>query len=123
MKRLAITSLLGLAVVGLIAFVWLWSPFAPSIIVIRNIGDRPADLGLTDADASPVVWSGTLAPDRRKTVVVWFKNEGAPEIRCRDSLSRSSEAFDYVTPHTAIFGEIAVNGCADIAIKTGVDPF
>ena len=69
-----------------------------------------------------MIWSGNLGPGRRKIVVVWFQNEGSPEIRCRDKFSRSSEEFDYVTPHTAIFGEIAVNGCDDIAISTRIDP-
>ncbi len=122
MKRLAIASALGAAIVFLIVVVWLWSPFAPSVLVIRNAGNAPANLVLTDANSSPVVWSGNLGPGRRKTVVVWFQNEGSPEIRCSDSLSRSVEAFDYVTPHAAIFGEIAVNGCDDIAINTRIDP-
>lgn len=122
MKRLAITSVLGVAVVLLIGLAWLWSPFAPSILVIRNVGNSSADLVLTDARSSPLIWSGTLDPHRRKTVVVWFKDEGVPEIRCSDAKSGNSEGLDYVTPGIAIFGEIAVNGCDDIAVRTRIDP-
>lgn len=122
MNRLAITSALGVVVVLFVGLVWLWSPFAPSILVIRNVGNSAAELVLSDASSSPTIWSGRLAPDRRKLVVVWFKDEGVPEIRCSDARSRSSEGLDYVTPGIAIFGEIVVNGCDDIAVRTRIDP-
>ena len=122
MNRLAITSVIGVVVVLFAGLVWLWSPFAPSILVIRNVGNSPAQLVLSDASSSPIIWSGTLDPHRRKLVVVWFKDEGVPEIRCGDAKSRSSEGPDYVTPGIAIFGEIVVNGCNDIAVRTRIDP-
>ena len=122
MNRLAITSVIGVVVVLFAGLVWLWSPFAPSILVIRNVGNSPAQLVLSDASSSPIIWSGTLDPHRRKLVVVWFKDEGVPEIRCGDAKSRNSEGLDYVTPGIAIFGEIVVNGCDDIAVRTRIDP-
>lgn len=122
MKRLAVAAIPGAAVVGLLVVAWLWSPFAPSVVVIRNVGDRPADIVLTDARSSPLIWSDELAPGGRKTVVVWFRDEGVPEIRCSDARSRNSKGLDYVTPHTAIFGEIAVNGCDHIAVEIRIDP-
>jgi len=121
-NRLAITSVIGVVVVLFAGLVWLWSPFAPSILVIRNVGNSPAQLVLSDASSSPIIWSGTLDPHRRKLVVVWFKDEGVPEIRCGDAKSRNSEGLDYVTPGIAIFSEIAVNGCDDIAVRTRIDP-
>lgn len=122
MKRWVIAAALGAAVVSLLVVVWLWSPFAPSIIIIRNVGDHPADLVLTDAGSGPPRWSGNLGPGRRKVVVIWFQNEGVPEIRCRDAVSRNSEGLDYITPHIAIFGEIAVNSCDHIAVNLRIDP-
>jgi hypothetical protein len=121
-NRLAITSVIGVVVVLFAGLVWLWSPFAPSILVIRNVGNSPAQLVLSDASSSPIIGSGTLDPHRRKLVVVWFKDEGVPEIRCGDAKSRNSEGLDYVTPGIAIFGEIVVNGCDEIAVRTRIDP-
>lgn len=55
-------------------------------------------------------------------MVAWFKDEGVPEIRCSDAMSRNSEGLEYVTPGMAIAGEIVVNGCDDITVSTRFDP-
>lgn len=106
------------AVVGFILLVvaaaFLWGPFAPSMIVIRNVGDQPAQLVLTDADHATRVWSGRLSPGRRKTVIVWFKHEGSPQLRCRDQTSSNVAGLEYVTGYMQINTTITIAGCDHI---------
>ena len=106
----AVTGFVGLLVAG--AFIW--ELIAPSVIVIRNVGDQPAQLVLTDADHTTQVWSGRLDPDRRKRVIVWFKDEGSPELRCRDRISSNKAKLSYVTGHAPISADITIAGCNHI---------
>ena len=115
MKQLL--SLIAIAmgcIVLVIAAAFVWGPFAPSVIVIRNVGDQPAQLVLTDADHITRVWSGTLSPGHRKTVIVWFKHEGGPELRCRDRTSSNTAKLEYVTGYMQIRADIRIAGCDHI---------
>lgn len=112
-----------LAVVGIIVFLivaWFaWQVFGPSRIVIRNVGDQSAQLVLTDADRTAEVWSGQLDPGRRKMVTVWFRGEGAPELRCRDRTSSNTANLGYVTGHMPMSADIEIAGCANVATTAG----
>ena len=113
MKRwIAVAAVTG--TVLLISAGLLWPIFGPSVIVIRNIGDQSARLALTDADHSAQVWSGTLNPGRRKTVMVWFKYEGGPELRCRDQTSSNTAQLEYVTGFMPINADVEIAGCNHI---------
>lgn len=96
-----------------------WQLFGPSVVVMRNVGDQSAQLVLTDADRIAHVWSGQLEPGRRKTVVVWFKGEGAPDLRCRDRTSSKTANLGYVTGHMALSADIEIAGCANV--ETTID--
>lgn len=106
----------AVAVVSMLAVAsgFLWDIFGPSVIHLRNVGDRPVSLVLTDADHSTQVWSGELAPGRRRTVFVWFRHEGSPELRCRDQASSGVAPLGYVTGHMPMRGEVRIDGCDSI---------
>ncbi len=93
------------------AAIFLWGIFGPSVIRLQNVGDEPAWLILTDADHATRVWSGELRPNGRKTIMVWFRHEGSPELRCRDHTSSTEAPLGYVTSHMPINAEIAISGC------------
>ena len=106
------------AAMGIIVFAagaWLtWQLFGPSVVVMRNVGDQSAQLVLTDSDRIAHVWSGQLEPGRRKTVIVWFKGEGAPELRCRDRTSSHAANLGYVTGPMALSADIEIAGCTNV---------
>ncbi len=111
MKRFfTVAAAIGIALV-LISALLLWPILGPSVVVIRNVGNQPAQLVLTDADHSTQVWSGNLNPGHRKTVMVWFKHEGSPELRCRDQTSTNTARLDYVTGLMPIHAEVEIAGC------------
>ena len=115
MKTVIVAVAAAAAVVTLaIVSGFLWDVFGPSAIHLRNVGDRRVSLVLTDGDRSTRVWSGDLAPDRQKTVFVWFKHEGGPELRRRDQVSSQAARLGYVTGHMPIRGEIKIDGCDSI---------
>jgi hypothetical protein len=102
------------SVVLLVTAALVWGPFAHSVIVIRNIGDKPAQLVLTDADHITRVWSGTLKPRGRKTVIVWFEHEGSPELRCHDQTSSGATGLQYVSGYMQTNAKITIAGCDHI---------
>ncbi len=108
----------GAVAAGIILFLmsaWLaWQAFGPSVVVMRNVGDQPAQLVLTDADQTAQVWTGQLEPGRWKTVIVWFKGDGAPEVRCRDQTASNTANLGYVTQHLSIGAHIKINSCANV---------
>ena len=106
----------AVAAVAMLAVVsgFLWAIFGPSVIHLRNVGDRPVSLVLTDADHSTQVWSGDLAPGRRRTVFVWFRREGSPALRCREQASSEAAPLGYVTRHFPMRGEVRIDGCDSI---------
>jgi hypothetical protein len=106
----AVMGFIGLAIAAAVV----WGPFAPSVVVLRNIGVQPAQLVLTDADHSTRVWSGTLGPGGRKTVIVWFKHEGSPELRCRDQISSNATGLEYVSGYMQTNANITIAGCEHI---------
>ena len=115
MKRLLVAIAAATGIVAFLICAWFgWELFGPSVITIRNVGDHPARLVLTDADQSTEMWSGELAPGRRRTVMVWFRHEGSPELRCRDQASRQTAPLGYVTSHMPMRGEVRIDGCDNI---------
>lgn len=113
---LRILGMLGLAAVAYVAW-FAWGIFGPSTIVIENTGRQAAALVLTDAEPTISVWSGELKPGARKRVMVWFKHEGAPEIRCRDEASAGVRSFGYVTSYMPMDAHITIAGCDRIDVK------
>ena len=111
MKRfITVAAAIAITLV-LISALLLWPIFGPSVILIRNVGNQQAQVVLTDADHSTLVWSGKLDPGDRKTVRVWFKHEGGPELRCRDQISTNTAQLDYVTGLMPINAEVEIAGC------------
>ena len=114
MKRLLIIVAAGGITVILIGAFFMWQIFGPSVIVMRNVGEQPAKLVLTDADHTTQMWSGRLDRGRRKTVMVWFKHEGSPQLRCRDQTSTNTAQLDYVSGLMPIYVEVEIAGCNHI---------
>lgn len=110
----ALVAIVSGFIVLVVAAAFVWGPCAPSVVVIRNVGNQPAQLVLTDADHATRVWSGTLAPGRRKRVIVWFRHEGSPELRCRDRTSRNATGLQYVSGYMQTNANITIAGCDHI---------
>jgi hypothetical protein len=109
---IAIPAVVGIIVLLIVAW-FAWQVFGPSRIVIRNVGDQSVQLVLTDVDRTAEVWSGQLEPGRRKVVTVWFRGEGAPELRCRDRTSSNTTNLGYVTGHMPMSADIEIAGCSN----------
>ncbi len=80
------------------------------------MGDRPVQLVIIDAGAGTRAWSGDLKPGGRKTVMIRFKGEGSPTLRCRDQASNGMASLGYVTGYMPTNAEIRLTGCDRIQV-------
>ena len=95
---------------------WFFAADKPSVVVIRNNGDRTAQVSVEMANPGQFAWSGTLEPGDLVVRPASF-SDNSFEVECRDSDGVFPYRDGYVTNGMSFAVTITVDGCDNVRLR------